>query len=75
MTMDIRENLKNYIENKFDEVVELWETLEPIEKLKFYKDLLNYSIPKMNTIEQYEYKKAEPITGIVINVAQSQNND
>jgi hypothetical protein len=42
--------ITNFAEDKFPEIVEEFEKLEPKEKLKFYIDILQYSLPKLQSI-------------------------
>jgi hypothetical protein len=42
----LKENITEFLEINFDEVIRTWNQLESKEKLSFWKDLLQYSIPK-----------------------------
>ena len=42
--------IASFAEDKFPEIVEEFEKLEPKEKLKFYIDILQYSLPKLQSI-------------------------
>lgn len=45
---DLRLSITQFLENNFDEVVAEWQKLEGKDKLNFFKDLLNYSAPKLS---------------------------
>ena len=46
----LRDSINQFIESKFSEVEAIWDKQEPVEKLKFYKDLLPYVLPKMQSL-------------------------
>lgn len=46
LSKGLKENITDFLENNFDEVVKTWNQLDGKDKLIFYKDLLQYSIPK-----------------------------
>jgi len=50
ITGKVRESINQFIEDNFDEVVRTWKSLEPRDKLNFYRDLIQYAIPKMQTM-------------------------
>lgn len=49
-TGHLREAITSFIEDNFDEVVQDWRTLDPKDKLNFYRDLIQYVMPKMQTV-------------------------
>lgn len=58
ITKDLRKNITEFLETNFDEVVNEWRNLEGKDKLQFYKDLIQYAIPKMQTMEfQSEFER------------------
>jgi hypothetical protein len=58
ITKDLRKNITEFLENNFDEVINEWHSLEGKEKLQFYRDLIQYAIPKMQSMEwQSEFEK------------------
>lgn len=49
ISSDLRSSITEFLENNFDVVVEEWNTLEGKDKLMFYKELLKYSVPALQT--------------------------
>jgi hypothetical protein len=50
----LREAITQFLEGNFQNVVKDYKKLKPAEKLKFYSELLQYSIPKLKTISTNE---------------------
>ena len=46
----LRETITLFIEDNFEEVVKTWKELEPVYKLRFYRDLLQFVLPKMQGV-------------------------
>jgi hypothetical protein len=46
----LRDRINAFMESTFDDVLEAWETLDPLAKVNFYKDLLKYSIPTLQSV-------------------------
>lgn len=47
----LRERIIGFLETRFDDVEELWESLETKEKIQLYKDLLKYAVPSPSNAE------------------------
>ncbi len=65
---DLREMVINFLEEKFPTVVENYELLEPKDKLKFYNDLLQYGLPKLqsvSTVTDFENMSEEKLDEII----------
>ena len=50
--LELREKITEFLEGKFDEVAESWETLEPKDKIVLYEKLLTYALPKLQTVAE-----------------------
>jgi hypothetical protein len=50
-TKDLRKAISDFLEGRFDEVVKTWEGLSGREKVAFYRDLLQYAVPKLQSTE------------------------
>ena len=46
---DLRLSITDFLNEKFEEVVNEFDKLEGKDKLNFYKDLLGYAVPKLNS--------------------------
>jgi hypothetical protein len=46
-SLHLRSAIVLFLENNFEKVVEDFEQLKPHERLKFYTDLLQYGVPKL----------------------------
>jgi uncharacterized protein (DUF927 family) len=51
LSKDLRKNITDFLEENFEVVQLEWQKLEGKDKLQFYKDLIQYAIPKMQTME------------------------
>ena len=51
VTRDLRKSITNFLEGRFDEVVKTWEKLSDRDKVSFYRDLLQYSVPRLQSTE------------------------
>ena len=50
-TKQIREMINDFLDQNFDNIVEAFYELQPREKVKFYIDLLQYGVPKLQATE------------------------
>lgn len=58
LTMQLRETISNFLEKNFESVVKDFESLTPRERLKFYCDLLQYGLPKLQAVQmQTDFEK------------------
>ena len=53
MSRKLRQNLTEFLENNFDIVIKEWKKLRGKDKVSFYRDLLQYAIPKMQSVGLY----------------------
>jgi hypothetical protein len=51
MSKDMRMQITDFLEENFPKVVKEFNSLKGRDKLKFYTDLLQYAIPKLQSIE------------------------
>ena len=49
LSTDLKQEITDFLNDNFDEVKKEWQGLEGKEKLNFYKDLLKYSVPQMQS--------------------------
>lgn len=49
LSTDLKQEITDFLNDNFDEVKTEWQNLEGKEKLNFYKDLLKYSVPQMQS--------------------------
>jgi hypothetical protein len=50
ITADIRESLRNFVESNILTVQQNFDALEPKDKLKFLSDILQFILPKMQSV-------------------------
>jgi predicted component of type VI protein secretion system len=50
-SLQLRETINNFLETNFEKVVEDFAKLKPNERVKFYTDLLNYGLPKLQAVQ------------------------
>lgn len=51
ITQSLRESIVSFLENNFDNVQTDFEILTPRDRVKFYLDLLQYGLPKLQTVQ------------------------
>lgn len=49
LSTDLKQEITDFLNDNFDVVKKEWQSLEGKEKLNFYKDLLKYSVPQMQS--------------------------
>ena len=47
----LRENITSFLENNFERLENDFDLLPPKERMKFYCDLLQYGLPKLQTVQ------------------------
>jgi len=50
MSRKLRQDVTTFLEENFDLVVKEWKKLKGKDKVNFYRELLQYSIPKMQSV-------------------------
>ena len=50
-SLQLRETINNFLETNFEKIVEDFAKLKPNERVKFYTDLLNYGLPKLQAVQ------------------------
>jgi len=73
ITADLRQSITDFLEGRFDEVVQTWGKLSDKDKLTFYRDLLQYVVPKLQATKADITSKGESIKPIEIKVATPEN--
>lgn len=49
VTLNLRESITVFLEGNFEKVTKDWEIMEPKDRLTFYKDLLRYAVPTLQS--------------------------
>jgi len=49
ITGKLRESITKFVEDNFDEVVIIWKQMDPKDKLRFYRDMIQYVVPKLQS--------------------------
>jgi hypothetical protein len=57
ITKDLRKMITGFCENRFDEVMKAWESLDAKDRVKIYIDLLSFCLPKLQNV--YELPEGE----------------
>ena len=50
LNKDLRLSISEFLNNNFDEVIKEWKKLSGKDKVNFYRDLLQYEIPKKQAV-------------------------
>lgn len=50
LNKDLRLSISEFLNNNFDEVIKEWKKLSGKDKVSFYRDLLQYEIPKKQAV-------------------------
>ena len=51
VTKHLRESITSFLENNFERIESDFELLPPKDRVKFYCDLLQYGLPKLQTVQ------------------------
>lgn len=52
VTKPLRESITAFLDENFDEVVKMWQGMSPgRDKLNFFRDLLKYAVPQLQSTE------------------------
>jgi len=51
LTTQLRETITDFLETNFESVIQDFEKLTPKERLKFYCELLQYGLPKLQAVQ------------------------
>jgi len=51
LTKQLRETINDFLETNFESVIQDFEKLTPKERLKFYCELLQYGLPKLQAVQ------------------------
>jgi hypothetical protein len=51
VTKHLRESITSFLEDNFDRLQDDFEILTPRDRIKFYCDLLQYGLPKLQTVQ------------------------
>jgi hypothetical protein len=51
ITKQLRESIASFLENNFERLESDFESLPPRDRIKFYCDLLQYGLPKLQTVQ------------------------
>ena len=54
VSIGVRELLAKFMDEKFEQVIEAWDGLEPDEKVKTYISMIPYVMPKLNSVTVQE---------------------
>lgn len=68
MSRDLRKSITEFLEKHFDEVVATWEKLSDQDKVKFYRDLLQYAVPRLQSTQlrtEYDLLTDEQLDHII----------
>ena len=58
VTLQLRELITQFLEEKFETIVSDFKKLEPKERVKFYCDLLQFGLPKLQSVStEIEFEK------------------
>jgi hypothetical protein len=61
LTKQLRETINDFLETNFENVIQDFEKLTPKERLKFYCELLQYGLPKLQAVKieepEIEYER------------------
>ena len=50
LNKDLRLSISDFLNNNFDEVIKEWKKLSGRDKVNFYKDILQYEVPKKQAV-------------------------
>jgi predicted component of type VI protein secretion system len=74
----LREVISDFLENRFEDVVNDFEQLEPKDRIKVYTDLLQYGVPKLQAVSnsiEFENMTDEQLDAIFEKLLKSTSNE
>ncbi len=74
----LREVIANFLEQRFEDVVNDFEQLEPKDRIKVYTDLLQYGVPKLQAVSnaiEFEQMTDEHLDEIFLRLLKSTSNE
>ena len=72
----LRELISGFLEQRFEQLVNDFELLEPKDRIKVYTDLLQYSVPKLQAVSssiEFEKMTDEQLDEIINQLLQREN--
>ncbi len=74
----LRDMITDFLEQRFEDVVQNFEQLEPKDRLKVYTDLLQYGLPKLQAVSNnisFDNMSDEQLDEIFERLLKATNND
>ncbi len=74
----LREVISDFLENRFEDVVNDFEQLEPKDRIKVYTDLLQYGVPKLQAVTnsvEFENMTDEQLDALFEKLLKSTSNE
>ena len=68
MSQKVREDIISFLEGSFDKIKSDFDSLRPIQRVKYYIELLNFGIPKLSSttvIEEFDKLTDEQLDEII----------
>lgn len=77
ITKQLRECITSFLEDNFDEAVAAWSNIKkPESKLKLYIELINYAVPKLQSVEfEGKLKKDDDVEKDLIELSDDEKTD
>lgn len=73
---DLRKRITDFLNGEFETITEDFRSLEPKDKLKFYTDILQYGLPKLQTTSlevDFESMSEDQLDYIIEQLKQGEN--
>lgn len=51
ISLQLRETISDFLNDNFELIIKDFHSLQPKERVKFYCDLLNYGLPKLQSVQ------------------------
>ncbi len=74
----LRNVITDFLEQRFEQVIEDFEQLEPKDRIKVFTDLLQYSVPKLQAVSnliEFEKMTDEQLDGVIKQLMQTHENN
>ncbi len=78
VTADLRKSITDFLENNFDDIIRDWKKLSGKDKLNFYRDLLKFAVPTLQSTElktDFEKMTDEQLDYIINELKNSISNE
>jgi len=61
LTADLRERISDFLNENWEQIEKDFQTLEPEKRVMLFEKLLQFTLPRLQTIQTPDFKPIEPV--------------